>query len=53
MEKEIYSKEERILIEGAKVLERLNKLLALDSKLLELEASVGLMDGMPLPKGEK
>ena len=45
----IYTNEERILIEGATALERLNKALQLDLMLLELEKSVGLMDGLPLP----
>lgn len=49
--KEIYTKEERILIEGAKWaenLQELNKALELDLLLLKLESSVGLMDGMPI-----
>lgn len=46
--KEFYTKEERNLVEGAKVLEQLNKALRLDLLLLELESSLGLMDGMPL-----
>ena len=48
MEKEIYTKEERILLDGISALERLNKALQLDLVLLELEKSVGLMDGLPL-----
>ena len=47
--KEIYTKEERNLIDGAKVLEKMNAALQLDLLLLELERSVGLMDGLPLP----
>lgn len=33
-----------------KTLEQVNEALALDLLLLELEASVGLMDGLPLIK---
>lgn len=50
---EIYTKEERTLIDGAKwaeKLQELNEALKLDLMLLELEASVGLMDGMPIVK---
>lgn len=49
MEKNIYTQQERNLVEGAKVLAQLNKALKLDLMLLELERSVGLMDGLPLP----
>ena len=49
MEKEIYTPMERNLIEGAKVLERMGDVFKLDLMLLELERSVRLMDGMPLP----
>lgn len=49
MEKEIYTQQERNLVEGAKALDRLNAALKLDLLLLELERSVGLMDGLPLP----
>ena len=48
--KEIYTPMERNLVAGAQVLQNLNKALKLDLMLLELEASVGLMDGMPLPR---
>lgn len=48
MENKIYTKEERTLVEGAKSLQKLNKALSLDLLLLELEASLGMMDGMPL-----
>jgi len=34
-------------------LEKLNALLYLDLVLLEAEASVGLMDGMPLPGSQE
>ena len=49
MEKEFYTKEESLLVSIGK----LAQALALDIKLLELEASVGLMDGMPLPNYQK
>ena len=45
--KEYYTKEESLLVSIGK----LAQALALDIKLLELEASVGLMDGLPLEKG--
>lgn len=53
MEKEIYSANEKNLVEGAKwlqSLQKLNKALELDLILLKLESSVGLMDGMPIVK---
>lgn len=49
--KEIYTKEERIMLDGISALEKLNKALQLDLLLLELEKSVGLMDGLPLETG--
>lgn len=48
MERKIYEQNEAILIDGVKVLEKLNQALKLDLMLLELEASVGLMDGLPV-----
>ena len=47
--KEIYTPEEKLLVSIGK----LAQALALDLKLLELEASVGLMDGLPLETGGK
>lgn len=47
-ENNIYTPMERIMIEGVKTLERTRKALELDLMLLELEKSVGLMDGLPL-----
>ena len=53
MEKEIYTQSERNLVAGAQLLQKLNKALELDLLLLELERSVGLMDGLPLPSLDK
>lgn len=50
MEKRFTNAEAASLTE---TLEKLNKLLYLDLVLLEAEASVGLMDGMPLPGGKE
>ena len=50
---EIYTKEERNLLNAAKwaaKLQELNKALELDLLLLKLESEVGLMDGMPIVK---
>lgn len=52
MERKIYTENEAILIDGVKLLEKLNEALQLDLMLLELEKSVGLMDGLPLPGGD-
>lgn len=48
MEKEIYTPMERNLVKGAQALVNLNKALKLDLLLLELESSIGLMDGFPI-----
>ena len=52
MEKKIYSPMERNMISGAKLLQKLNEALKADLLLLDLEKSVGLMDGLPLPGAE-
>lgn len=52
--KEIYTQQERNLIQGTLYLDALNtkqkanQLLALDLALLEMEAELGTMDGLPL-----
>ena len=46
--KEMYTPMERNLVAGAQLLQRLNDALKLDLMLLELEKSVGLMDGIPV-----
>lgn len=57
MQKEIYTPMERILIQSALLAQaaetkkKLTEALALDAKLLELEAEQGLMDGLPLEEG--
>lgn len=48
MEKEIYTPMERNLIKGAQALQDLNAALKLDLLLLELESSLGMMDGFPI-----
>ena len=53
MEKNIYTQQERNLVAGGQLLERLNKALQLDLLLLELEKSVGLMDGLPVVGAEQ
>lgn len=51
MKKEIYTKEEQLLIDAAKALSAKKdtaSALALDLQLLEMEEKQGLMDGMPV-----
>lgn len=53
MEKKIYTPMERNMVSGALALQKLNEALKLDLMLLDLEKSVGLMDGLPLPGAEQ
>lgn len=46
--KQIYTPMERLLIEGLKIKEDMNKALELDLMLLELEAKADMMDGLEL-----
>lgn len=54
MANEIYTAEERALIDGVKALTETDfytKALALDLLLLEMEEKQGLIDGVPVVKG--
>ena len=48
MKKEIYTPMEKVLIEGAKLLEKTTAALELDLMLLELEAKADMMDGLTM-----
>ena len=50
--KEIYTPMEKVLLDGLAIHDRMVQALALDKLLLDLEATVGMMDGLPL-EGEQ